>query len=97
MEQPTMTRERAAERSDYRVLHKYLRDRYAHMVVLTFGQIEDLLGAPLPQAARSTPTWWTGAGPDDAPLPLADAWIQAKRSAVPNLPAQIVRFERISM
>ena len=75
---------------------KYLRDRYAHMVVLTFGQIEDLLGAPLPEAARVASTWWTEAGPDGAPSSMSDTWIQAKRTAVPNLPAHTVLFERMS-
>ena len=32
----------------YRLLYKYLEDRYATTVVLTFGEIEDLLGFSLP-------------------------------------------------
>jgi len=42
---------------DPRVFHKYLRDRYAECVVLTFGEIEDLLGSALPAAARLHTTW----------------------------------------
>ncbi len=52
MDQTTSSRGRAADGSDFRVFHKYLRDRYAHTVVLTFDQIEDLLGSP-PARGRS--------------------------------------------
>ena len=37
---------------EYRLLYKYLRDRFSDRLVLTFGQIEDLLGFSLPVAAR---------------------------------------------
>ena len=97
MDQTTSSRGRAADGADFRVFHKYLRDRYAHTVVLTFDQIEDLLGSPLPEAARRSATWWTDAGAGDAAGSMAEAWIQAKRTAVPNLSARIVTFERVSM
>ena len=32
----------------YRLLYKYLQDRYADTVVLTFGQIESIVGFALP-------------------------------------------------
>lgn len=80
----------------YPVLHKYLYERYADTVVLTFRQIEDLLGFALPAAARTDSGWWTappgdGAGPD-----CSDAWRRARRTATPNLVAQHVVFERIA-
>jgi hypothetical protein len=76
----------------YRLLHKYLDERYANMVVLTFGQIEDLLGFALPAPARSDPNWWEQ--PTDAGC--ADAWRLAHRTAKPNLLAQHVVFERVA-
>ena len=89
-------RSRAANVSpEYRALHKYLRDRYAETVVLTFMQIEDLLGARLPEAAHVEPAWWTNSGTDQT-APQSQAWIAADRTATPNLPAHIVRFERRS-
>ena len=74
-------------------LHKYLADRYADTVVLTFAEIEDLLGFSLPARARLSPDWWTA--PDAGVTRIADAWIQAHRTARPNLRAQTVAFERI--
>ena len=39
----------------YRWLYEYLETRYANTVVLTFGQVEDLLGFSLPDLARTRP------------------------------------------
>ena len=39
-------------------LHKYLADRHADTVVLTFAEIEDLMGLALPARARlNTDSW----------------------------------------
>ena len=80
----------------YSSLHKYLENRYADVIVLTFGQIEDLLGFALPQRARNYHAWWTlGETNVDGP-PHSDAWILAGRTATPNLQARTVIFERTS-
>ncbi|MGE0594643.1 MAG: hypothetical protein AB7G23_09035 [Vicinamibacterales bacterium] len=82
----------------YAALHKYLDGRYAELVVLTFGQIEDLLGTALPASARTQPDWWlaTGeaGGEPTGELSLSIAWVQAGRTAVPNLLAGHVAFQR---
>ena len=77
------------------VFHKYLNERYADTVVLTFRQIEDLLGFALPAAARLDPLWWTTPTEGAAEPACADAWKRAHRSAKPNIAAQHVVFERI--
>ncbi len=78
----------------YRFLHKYLENRYADTVVLSMGQIEDLLGFSLPVHARTDPAWWTNA--DDALAPQSEAWRLAHRTAKPNLGAGNVVFERVA-
>jgi hypothetical protein len=72
-----------------------LRDRYANRVVLTFGEIEDLLGFALPDPARSQTEWW-GSSPDPmAPRSSQSAsWMLASRTATVNLVAQSVVFDR---
>ncbi len=84
---------RRAMAGEYLLLYKYLENRYANTVVLTFGEIDDLLGFTLPDEARVQREWWTNpaAGPN-----YSDSWILANRTAVPNLPAGIVVFERAS-
>jgi hypothetical protein len=78
---------------NYAPLHEYLANRYADSVVLTFAQIEDLLGGALPDTARARHEWWTSTD-SVADKSCSDAWILAGRTARPNLLARTVAFER---
>ena len=80
-------------RDGYLPLYTYLEHRYASIVILTFEQMEALLGFALPDAARLEPAWWTGIAAQGAGD--GNAWTAAKRTATPNLPARHVRFERL--
>jgi hypothetical protein len=80
----------------YLLLYKYLQNRYADTVVLTFGQIESLVGFSLPDQARLNQQWWTNAEATAAEANYSDSWILARRVATPNLLAQTVAFERAS-
>ena len=80
----------------YRGLYEYLEHRYANTVVLTFEQIEALLGFALPDLARTDQAWWTTADMSIAEVHCSDAWTLARRTAKPNLFAQTVVFERAS-
>ena len=80
----------------YHALHAYLQARYADNAVLSFAEIESLLGFALPDDARTHDDWWAGPGTDaDAPG-HADAWRLAGRTATPNFHARTVSFERVS-
>ena len=81
--------------SEYHELSTYLENRYAQTVVLTFEQIEALLGFALPPRARSDWGWWIAAGTDEPTARHRDAWILAHRTAAPNFAAGIVVFERV--
>ena len=78
----------------YMPLYTYLERRYATTVVLTFGQIEALLGFAPPARAFADATWWTD------PCATTDghtaAWVAAHRSAASRLDARLVTFERLS-
>ena len=76
----------------YLELHAYLKRRFADTIVLTFGEIEDLLGFRLPDLARLQREWWTDVGVSSH----SDAWILASRTALPNLTARTVVFDRAS-
>jgi hypothetical protein len=78
----------------YLLLYTYLENRYANMVVLTFAEIEDLLGFALPDQARLHQEWWTDTETAVAGPNYSDSWILANRTAMPNLLAQTVTFER---
>lgn len=79
---------------DYRPLFKYLDGRFADSIVLTFAQIEDLLGHSLPGGAFSEPSWWTGAAAGQTASPQSKSWTQAHRTASVNLVARTVMFDR---
>jgi hypothetical protein len=76
---------------EYRALYAYLEHRYASVVVLTFEQIEALLGFALPTPARTEREWWATTVETQR---HSVAWTQAGRTAAPNLAARIVTFER---
>ncbi len=76
----------------YMPLFTYLERRYATTVVLTFEQIEALLGFPPPAQAFADTEWWTGPGCSDDRHTAA--WTAAGRTAAPQLRARIVVFER---
>jgi len=78
----------------YLLLYKYLEHRYANTVVLTFAEIEDLLGFTLPEEARVHHEWWTNPAANVAGPNYSDSWILASRTARPNLSALTVVFQR---
>jgi hypothetical protein len=78
----------------YEGLYQYLEKRYANSVVLTFAQIEDLLGFPLADSARVDRAWWSNDDRDDPRRAHLRAWTRASRTATVNLAAQTVLFER---
>ena len=81
----------------YLLLYEYLENRYANTVVLTFAEIEDLLGFTLPDLAGSRQEWWTDGKVNITGPHYSDSWILASRTATPNLVARTVVFERASV
>jgi hypothetical protein len=79
--------------AEYLSLYTYLEHRYASIVVLTFEQMEALLGFALPAPARTERDWWTGAVVRTNRH--SEAWMGAGRTATPNLSARTVTFERL--
>ena len=77
--------------AEYMSLYTYLERRYASVVVLTFEQMEALLGFALPSLASTETDWWTAAA---VPTRHSAAWMGAGRTATPNLLARTVTFER---
>ena len=78
--------------AEYGALHTYLEHRYASTVVLTFEQMEALLGFTLPAPASTEREWWTGGAVRTQRY--SEAWVGAGRTATPNLSARTVTFER---
>src|SRR3954447_23300640 len=85
-----------ADAGQYHPLYVYLRDRYADRVVLSFTDMEGLLGFALPQAARTAVEWWAGPSPSVAASRQSGAWTLASRSASANMAARHVVFDRLT-
>jgi hypothetical protein len=78
--------------AEYLSLYTYLEHRYASIVVLTFAQMEALLGFALPASACTEPDWWMAVAVQTNRY--SAAWTEAGRTATPNLVARTVAFER---
>ncbi len=89
-------RQRSAMAGKYVQLYTYLETRFADTVVLTFAEIEDILGFTLPDPARLREDWWTSPDQNTAKPRFSDSWILANRTARPNMGALTVAFERLS-
>jgi hypothetical protein len=94
--EPLEDRQTDAQVGQYQLLYTYLHHRYANRVVLTFAEIEDLLGFALPRAARCERDWWGGVDALASQSPQSDSWTLASRTATVNLSAQVVVFDRPS-
>ncbi len=86
---------RPAVPSAYMPLYTYLNRRYAETVVLTFEQIEALLGFAPPAPAFADPLWWTTA-PGEMNDRHSVAWDAAGRRAAPHMSSRTVTFERFA-
>lgn len=84
----------SGDAGDYKLLHKYLHNRFADRVVLTFAQIEDILGFSLPVSAWVEREWWGCLDALGGGTRQSAAWTLAGRSAMVNLAARNVTFER---
>ena len=64
-----------------------------HRLTLTFGELEAILGRPLPLRARSDPAWWANTS---QPFKTVAApwygWLSVGWEAEPDLPRGVVTF-----
>ncbi len=74
----------------YRPLFEYLQSQTVDEIQLTFGEIEGILGRPLPPAARTYNAWWGNDGRGQA-----KAWMGAnRRTKLPRIKEERVAFVR---
>jgi hypothetical protein len=77
--------------SKYDRLGGYLRRRRGTEVLLTFDEIERIIGALLPRAAAA-PAWWTNTPPGGRGFVQCHAWLGAGFRATPEPGRAAVRF-----
>jgi hypothetical protein len=77
--------------SKYDRLHHHLNTRTARSVVLSFREIERMLGSRLPPSARKYAEWWANEAEPTSHVQCR-AWLRAGRKARVNLTAEMVEF-----
>ncbi len=78
--------------SKYAPLRRYLKRQELPEITLTFGEIEDIIDAPLPKHA-GTPQWWANIVNPDRGHVQREAWRGAGYDAF-FVPPSRVKFQR---
>lgn len=79
--------------SKYDRLRRHLNVRTAGSVVMSFREIETILGSKLPASARKYSAWWANEEGETSHV-QARAWMDAGRRATVNLTAETVEFSK---
>jgi hypothetical protein len=77
--------------NDYDALRDYLMRQKQMEFVLTFEQIEEIIGAALPRAANRA-SWWDTSRSPDIKMPQREACLAAGFKATRMPDGQTVRF-----
>jgi hypothetical protein len=87
-------KERGEAVNDYEALSEYLKRQKQTEFVLTFEQIEEIIGAALPRAAHRA-SWWDSLRSPDLKMPQREACLAAGFAATRLPDGRSVRFRRL--
>ncbi|MCA1389866.1 hypothetical protein I6F20_12390 [Bradyrhizobium sp. IC3123] len=79
--------------NDYDALRDYLLRQKQEELVLSFEQIEEIIGAALPRAAQRA-SWWDSLRSPDIQMPQREACLAAGFVAIRMPDGQSVRFRK---
>ena len=79
--------------NDYEALRDYLKHQELSELVLSFDQIEEIIGAALPRAAPRA-SWWDSLRSPQEKMPQREACLAAGYVATRMPDGQSVRFKR---
>ena len=82
--------------NDYDALREYLLRQKQMEFVLSFEQIEEIIGAALPRAANRA-SWWDSLRSPDIQMPQREACLAAGFKAVRMPDGQSVRFTKMKI
>ncbi|HVX78069.1 MAG TPA: hypothetical protein VHB49_18195 [Bradyrhizobium sp.] len=80
--------------NDYDALRDYLKKQTSPEFVLSFEQIEELIGAPLPRAAHRA-SWWETLRSPEVRMPQREACLAGGYIATRQADGRSVRFKRM--
>lgn len=61
----------------YDPLARYLKEHPAPLLILSFADIEEIIGAPLPRSARVVPEWWWNDADPRSSHVQCRAWVRS--------------------
>ncbi|MEC0239050.1 hypothetical protein P4H66_04085 [Paenibacillus dokdonensis] len=79
--------------SKYEPLYKFLKSKNPKRLVMTFIEVEDVLGSSLPVSASKYMAWWDGSSQHTQ----AYSWTKAGYKANPNLSENKVEFVKYEL
>ena len=79
--------------NDYEALRDYVKHQELSELVLSFDQIEEIIGAALPRAAQRA-SWWDSLRSPQEKMPQREACLAAGYVATRMPDGQSVRFRR---
>ena len=85
---------RETDVNDYDRLRDYLRDQTLAEFVLSFDQIEEIIGDALPRAAQRA-SWWDTLRSPQEKMPQREACLAARYIATRMPDGRSVRFRRM--
>ena len=80
--------------NDYDALRDYLKKQTSPEFVLSFDQIEELIGAVLPRAAQRA-SWWETLRSPEVKMPQREACLAGGYIATRQADGKSVRFKRM--
>jgi hypothetical protein len=80
--------------NDYDALRNYLKRQTSPEFVLSFEQIEELIGATLPRAAQRA-SWWETLRSPEVKMPQREACLAGGYIATRQADGKSVRFKRM--
>jgi hypothetical protein len=80
--------------NDYDALREYLMRQKQAEFVLSFEEIEEIIGAALPRAAQRA-SWWDSLRSPDIQMPQREACLAAGFAATRMPDGQSVRFRKL--
>ena len=81
--------------NDYDALRDYLTRQTRPDLVLSFAEIEEIIGAALPRAAQRA-SWWDSLRSPDIQMPQREACLAAGFAATRMPDGKSVRFRRLA-
>ena len=82
--------------NDYDALRDYLKQRKQTEFVLSFEEIEEIIGAALPRAAQRA-SWWDTLRSPDIQMPQREACLAAGFTATRLPDGNSVRFRKMKL